>query len=140
MKKVVLVIFLLFCMCLPAYAVHFIEIVNDDKRIIYIDADSIETRKSGNHEYAVAWIKMIPLGDFAKELTTRDNKTVASSMELWAFTKGAKQYQVLSMVRYDKNGALIFQESHPFEIAWCSDIVPQTFPDFFYDLVMDSLK
>lgn len=137
MKKIAIVLFLLFSLSVPACAADFVELGRDDNRLIYVDVDSIALRKTDNSEYVVAWIKMIPRGDEAKELSKEYKKPVDYDMTFSALNKNIKQIQPLSRHLYDKKGNVIIGDSWPFQSSRYGEAIPGTVGEAIYDFVMN---
>lgn len=136
MKKIVFMLLLILCMCLPAYAANFVEIRRDEDALVYADVDSIELRKTYNNEYVVAWFKWIPRSEVAKELFKEYKKTVDHEMQLYAFNKNVRQFQMLSRNIYNKKGNVINSGSWPFQISEYEEIVPGTYSELMYDFAI----
>lgn len=137
MKKVLLILLLLFCISVPACAVNFVKVSVDDRYLIYVDVDSIELRKTNNNEYVLVWSEWIPMGDRANELFDEYKKTVEHDMVLWALNKNEKQMQMLSEITYDKKGNVIDSGSWLFQTSEYNEVVPNTHGEIIYDFVMD---
>lgn len=140
MKKIATILFLLFCLCVPAYAVNFVSVTSYDGGLYYVDEDSIEQRKTYSDEYVVAWIKLVPLGDFAKEEAKEYKKPVDYELLLWAFNKDTKQMQSISYVIYDKKGTIIKNGSRPFNVNNYEEIIPGSVGEVVYNAVMNYKK
>lgn len=136
MKKIILLLLLILCLCAPADAVNFVEIGRDDNYLVYLDLDSIELRKAYSDEYVVAWIKYIYRGDIAKNLSKEYKKDVGYLMAFEAYNKDYKQSQTLSETLYDKKGFAIVNDSQTFQKSKYEEIIPHTYGDLSYDLVM----
>lgn len=136
MTKITLALFLLFSLCLPAYAVNFVEVIRDDDVLIYADVDSIELRKTNNDEYVVAWFKLIPRSEVIKESYKEYKKIIDHEMQLFAFNKNVRQSQKLSRNIYDKTGKSIGSISSPFQFSAYSETVPGSYGEVFYDFAM----
>lgn len=134
MKKIALILFLLFGMCMPVYAANFVEISKYEDCLI--DADSIEARTSGNHEYVVASMKMTPREDTVRELSSEYKKTVDYAIIFVAFNENRRQIQVLLADLYDKKGNVIDSYSHPFKMSEYKEVAPDSLGETIYDFVM----
>lgn len=125
MRRVILTLLLLLCLCVPAYAANWVEIYKDDNGVKYVDTDSIAQHTSPeNHEYVTVW-----------------NKSVTSIGELYfffnAYNKEIKQMQMLSLYVYDEDGKLKATGAWTFEVSKYQEIIPSTFSEKIYDFVMD---
>lgn len=136
MKRIALILFLLFSLCVPVYAANFVEIARDDRYLIYIDADSIELRKTNNNEYIVAWIKWIYRGDSAKELSKEYKQKVDHKMSFLALNRDARQMQSLSDHLYDKKGNILEDGSWQFQSSEYSEVIPNSYGELIYDFIM----
>lgn len=133
----VLLLFLLLCMSSPAYAVNFVEILRNENDLIYLDLDSVSQRSSLGRDYIVAWVKWIPRGDKLKEQSKLyKTNSLDYIIRLSAFDKNLKQVQVLAFSAYDKKGNVIASNSWQFSPSDYSEIAPQTYGDWIYDIVM----
>lgn len=130
MKKITIVLFFLLSLCVPACAVNFVEVElgMDGDALTYIDVDSIELRKTNNHEYVVAWFKMTARGD--------EGEDIDCYRVLYAFNKKARQGQSLSTHVYDKKGNLIDSGERSFQTSRYLDAIPDTSGGIIYDFVM----
>lgn len=137
MKKIALVLFLLFSLCEPAYAVNFVEVNRDNDYLIYLDVDSIELRTSYDNEYVFVWTKWIPRGDRAKELSNVYKNPVDYEMNGIALNKNIKQIQPLFLVIFDKTGNVVDMSDWPFEMSKYNEVIPDTYGGFIYNSAMN---
>lgn len=131
MKKIAFVLFLLFCLSVPVSAENFVEVElgMDGDALTYIDVDSIELRKTNNHEYVVAWFKMTTRGDKGEDIDCYRT--------LYAFNRKVRQGQPLSTHVYDKKGNLIDSGERPFQTSRYLDVAPDTSSEIIYDFVIN---
>lgn len=140
MKKILVTLFLLLCLCVPAYATNFVSVIKEGHYLAYVDVDSIESRKTHSDEYLVAWIKFVYLGDYAKEESRKYMRPVDYELLLWALNKNATQTQLLSISVYDKNDSIIKRESRPFNVNNYEEIPPTSAAKEIYDFVINYKK
>lgn len=131
MKKIALVLLLLFYMCVPAYAVNFVEIGEGKLDIIYVDIDSVQTRDG----YVVAWSKWIP-----KSGTSQHNKKVTHTLILYAFNMDYQQLQSLSEIDYDKNGNSLNTITKPFDPYRYDEVIPGSLGKVLYESAMAAYR
>lgn len=136
MRKIAFILFCWLCLCVPAYAANFVEIHKDPSGQTYIDVDSIASRKSGNHEYLVAWVKYIPSGDWSEELYDEYGVEVDHILEFQAYNKDMRQILTLSEHTYDKSGNIVEEESWLFEISDYEEVIPDTYGELTYDFAI----
>lgn len=137
MKKIALVLFLLFCMCVPAYADNLVELFTGTKNIIYVDVDSIELRKDKNNEYVQVRTLWFPKGEQIEELFESYKKEVGYQVMIWALNTKARQWQSLSVIAFDTKNNMFDDDTRPFKVSQYDDVIPSSYSQYIYEPVMD---
>lgn len=134
MKKTLAHLFIMLSLFITstAHAVNFVEIIRNDRWLVYVDTDSIERRD----DYLVAWTKWIPRGEQAAEARKRFKKTIVHQMSFDAYNTQRRQTQTLHFVIYGENGTIIESDSRPFAPSGYSEIIPGTNGATLYDFIM----
>ena len=136
MKKVIILILLLLSFASAANAANFMEIMRDDRFLIYIDTESIQDKDS----YCSVWEKWIPRGKEATEIKKELKGDVDYWMRLTAHKKDAKESQTLAMYVYMKNGRIkeFVSSNTPLSFKW-KPIIPGSVAEEIYDLIMHAI-
>jgi C-terminal processing protease CtpA/Prc len=134
-RKIILAFFLVVCLSVPARAARFVEIYGDNKRLMYVDVDSIEDRD----EYLLVWVKSVFLGEEKEEMDRLFEDSMDYSLHSYALNKNLKQMQTLSSVIYNIKGVISWQTSDNFSRYNFDEIVPNSLGEVVYDSVIDYL-
>lgn len=137
MKKTLLALLFILIVSLPVSAANFVELGRDEDYLIYVDINSIEERSTYGNNYIVAWVKWIPRGEALKELSAIfEPKSVDCFMSFYAYDKNHKRGQRLMYTLYDKKGNVIVSDSQAFSLGQYQEIIPGSYSELFYDMVM----
>ena len=138
MKRFVLPV-IIFLMCAaPASAVNFVEIARNKNNVVYLDLDSSKDKGT----YCLAWLKLIPSAEYAKEERIRFNydADVKYATALYAYNKSMKQSQILQADTHLQNGSVDAFNPVPFNPNNYKDIVPGTLEERIYIAVMNIIS
>ena len=137
MKKALVFVFLLLAfLASPSHAANFVEVISDEDFLVYIDIDSIESRKDYGDEYIVSWVRMIPQDEMGKKLKKEYRSDVERIMTFAAFAPKRKQYQELRVIIYGPKGKVIEDNSMLFFSARYEEIVPESRGETIYNFVI----
>lgn len=137
MKKVLFCFVLVLSFVLPANAENFVEIMDNENVLIYIDVDSVEQRTSDGNDYIVAWLKFIPRGeDLERVLKFFQLTSVGHMSEFWAFSKDLKLMQVLTVRIYDEKDKMLDETSCEFSLDRYDEVAPETYGEWLYEQAM----
>lgn len=149
MKRYVLYIFMILSLFFvaPASAANFVEVIRDDKNLVYIDLASVQDKQY----YYTVWEKWIPRTIEIKHIIqkaleqSRHNIKISADdfshqLILCAYHKTEPKYETLAIYYYDKNGNTILRESLPFDPYQWSDIPPNTYAEYLHKWIINNIN
>ena len=131
MKRLLIAITLILCLCVPAWAVNYVELGRNDDQLWSLDLDSVSDR--GDH--LVVWVKIIPRGREVVRLKKVYKESVSRVMQMMAINKKLPQIQVLAVIYYSNNGSSIKSYNFRFAEHEYMEVVPDTFGDDLYNII-----
>lgn len=132
MRKIALLLVLMFYLASTASAVDFVKINDGSTSIVYVDRDSIQARDG----YLVAWVKWVPMGSSAQELKEIFEEEISYYLNFSAYHMNYAQYQDLATTYYDKTGASVRTFTKPFDPNNYEEATLGSIGGLIYDFVM----
>ena len=118
--------------CSGAYAANFVEVLREDKYIIYLDISSLEDKG----DYVTVWEKWVYRGGKLQEWKKKHGEKFAYDMILWAYKTNAKESQILSWYAYGNDGVVLDSNNGTFSPYSFTPLPPNSIGESLWGRVM----